>query len=127
MLKTIIIGRLVADPVKSEKVDNLVTFSVACDLSYKNKEGVKVDDVEFVNCQAWGKTGETIMKFMKKGGLQCFEGVTRTRKVESDDGVKYFTSTTVSKFEFLPNGKSESTVNTDTSSVSDADLKELPF
>lgn len=118
-----IVGRLTKDPEKSEKVENLVTFSVACDLSYKNKEGVKVPDVEFVNCQAWGATGETIMKYMKKGEMQIFEGVTRTKKVGEGDEAKYFTSTTVNKFEFLPNGKKEGTSD----AAVDAEASGLPF
>lgn len=58
--KVIIAGRLVADPelrtTPSGKA--VANFTVAVRRNYKNKDGNY--DSDFISCQVWGKTAETV-------------------------------------------------------------------
>ena len=56
------VGRLVADPEQTG--NGPVKFRIA----YDRYDGSKKERVpQFVACHAWGKTGETILKYLKKG------------------------------------------------------------
>lgn len=121
-----IIGRLTKD-VEKVGDNDVYRFSVAVNRTWKNKDGEKQEETEFVNFTAFGKMGETIMQYMHKGEMHYFEGRLQTRKVGEGDATKYYTGVVLESFSFLPNGKKGEAVNTDTSSVSDVDVEDLPF
>ena len=124
--KVQIIGRLTKD-VEKVGDNDVYRFSVATSRTWKNKEGEKQEETEFVNFTAFGKMGETIMQYMHKGDMQYFEGRLQTRKVGEGEDTKYYTGVVLESFSFLPNGKKEGSVNTDTSKASAADISGLPF
>lgn len=77
--KVVIIGRLTSDPElkQTQSGTSVASFSVANNRSY-TKDGEKKDNVSFVNCVAWGKTGEIIAKYCKKGKQVAIEGRLQT-------------------------------------------------
>lgn len=86
--KTILIGRLTADPeskTTSQGV-SLCNFRVAVDRGYKDGDGNRKTD--FINCVAWRGTGEFVSKYFAKGRAIGVEGVIETTEYTDKDGVK---------------------------------------
>lgn len=96
MNKVILSGRLVKDPelrISSEKA--VVRFTIAVPRQFKK------DEADFVNCVAFGKTGETINEYMKKGSGISLVGNLRLGSYDAQDGTKrYTTDVLVENFEF---------------------------
>ena len=58
-------------------------------------------NVDFFNFTAFGKTGETMSKFLKKGSEVLIQGRLQTRTWEDNEGKKrYATDVIVDSFEF---------------------------
>lgn len=88
-----LIGRLGNDPeIKSfESGKKLASMSLATNETYTNKEGEKVEDVQWHNVVAWGKTADIAEKFLMKGAEVAVEGKLVTRSYESEGTKKYIT------------------------------------
>jgi single-strand DNA-binding protein len=115
MNKVILIGNVTRDPeTKTAKDTTITTFSLAI-------QGIKKEDVDFINCKCFGKTAELIGKYVTKGSKIAIEGRIKTGNYEKDGKKIYTTDIIVDKVEFLSksNGAKEE-ANTD---VTD----ELPF
>lgn len=67
--KAIIAGNLSRDPElrSTPSGASVCSFAVAVNRSYKGQDGAMKDEVSFIDCQAWGKTGEIISQYCKKG------------------------------------------------------------
>lgn len=114
MNKVIISGRLTRDPEVrySQGVQPIavVKISVAVSRRFK-KEGEP--DADFINCIAFGKTGEFISKYFNKGKMIGITGTIRTNSWTDNNGQKrYSTEIYVEEAEFLESkasyeGKSE--------------------
>jgi single-strand DNA-binding protein len=87
------IGRLVREPELKELKGGktLTNFSVAISRTF-NK-----DQTDFINCTAWGKTGEYIAKYGKKGSQVSIQGELNIDKVDD----KLYTKVTVSQVSLL--------------------------
>jgi len=82
------------------------SFKLVTDESYKDKEGNTVDRAEWHNCVAWGKTGEIIAQYMKKGRQIYLEGRIQSRKYEDKEGqTRYITEINIQDFCFLDGGR----------------------
>lgn len=81
IVKLIADGRLIKDPVsRSYGESSLATFTIACDTGWGDKKKTL-----FFNCTAFGKTGEAIVKFLKKGDSIFIAGTPTQNK--KDDKV----------------------------------------
>lgn len=103
MNKTILMGRLTRDPeVRYTQGDNasaVARFSLAVDRRFK-KDGEQTAD--FINCVAFGKTGEFIEKYGRKGTKFAVEGRIQTGSYTNKDGQKvYTTDVVVEQVEFV--------------------------
>ena len=88
--KVFIIGRLTRDPELSTLPNSntsIAKFSLACNRVY-NSNGEKKDQTSFFNCIAWGKLGELISEYCKKGQQIAIEGRLQQRSWEDKDGSK---------------------------------------
>lgn len=74
--KVILAGNLTRDPEirVTPKGTSICQFGLAINRSYKDESGASRDDTTFVDCEAWGKTAETIGKFCTKGKPLLVEG-----------------------------------------------------
>lgn len=63
-----------------------VSLSLATSESYTNKNGEKVDETQWHNLVAWGKTAETIGKYFKKGKHVAISGKLCHRSYKDKDG-----------------------------------------
>lgn len=80
-------GRLTKDPVlrETQSGKKVGSFSIAVDRAYQNGSEKQTD---FFNCTAWGKTGEFIKKYFKKGEMILVDGEIQNRKWEDKEGVE---------------------------------------
>lgn len=65
------------------------------------------DKAEFVSVTAFGKTAETVFKYVKKGDKLLAEGSIHTTVSEKDGKKNYFTSVVIFRAELLPNARKE--------------------
>jgi len=75
--KVLLIGRLTRDPeTRSLKSGtSVVSFGLAVNRTYtKQESGEKIEETCFLDLEAWGRTGETIARYMKKGRQIFIEG-----------------------------------------------------
>lgn len=89
MLNHIVLtGRLVRDPEYRTAANGTgwCSFTLAVDDDFKDKDGNKVTD--FVDCTAWRKTAEYIVKYQTKGSLIEVSGRLKSRKWTDKDGNK---------------------------------------
>lgn len=92
--KCIFIGNLTRDPeVKYMPTgDAVCNFSIACNDSYKDKNGVKQEKVEFVNVVMYRKLAEIAGEYLKKGRPVYIEGRLQTRKWQTKEGDDRYTT-----------------------------------
>ena len=94
-----ILGNLARDPevryTKSGKA--VATFTVAASNTYIDSNNETKEQTAFVNCVAWGKTGEAVGNLRK--GNRCFvEGRLQTRSYENAEGQKKYVTEVVANF-----------------------------
>ncbi|MBR0480052.1 single-stranded DNA-binding protein [Candidatus Saccharibacteria bacterium] len=67
--KAIIAGNLTRDPElrNTPSGASVCGFSVAVNRVYKDASGEQKEDVSFIDCSAWGRLGEMISQYAKKG------------------------------------------------------------
>ena len=104
--KVQLIGNLGQDPeiVNLDGGSKLAKFSIATSESYKNAKGEKVEDTQWHNVVAWGKTAEIVESFCKKGKEIALEGKLTHRSYEKEDGTKGYVTEVVAN-EILLLGK----------------------
>ena len=77
------------------------TFKIVTDESYRDKEGTNHERSEWHRIVFWGKAGELIAQYMKKGRRIYVEGRIQTRQWEQEGQTKYTTEIVGSDFLFL--------------------------
>lgn len=99
-------GNLTRDPeVKAlPSGQQVASFSIATNRTFKDKQGAKQEQVEYHNIVAFGRTAEVIGQYMKKGRPIYVEGRLQTRSWESEGQKKYRTEIVVETFQFGASG-----------------------
>lgn len=87
------IGRVGRDPeIRATSTGQQVaSFSLAVDETYKGKDGNKVEKTEWIPCVVWGKQAEFCGNYLAKGRLVYVEGKLETRKWTDKDGAEKYT------------------------------------
>jgi len=90
--KVQLIGNLGQNPeiVSLENGTKLAKFSIATSDSYKNAQGQKVEDTQWHNIVAWGKTAEIVENYLSKGKQVAVEGKLTHRSYETKEGEKRY-------------------------------------
>jgi single-strand DNA-binding protein len=99
-----LIGRFTKDPELKFTPTNtpIANFSLANNRSYAAGNGEKKEQVSFFNCIAWGKGGQLISQYCKKGQRIVIEGRLQQRSWDDKDGNKRSTvEIVVENFQFL--------------------------
>ena len=89
--KVTLIGNMVRDPEsRSLRTGAHITrFSLATNYAWQDaKTKVKKEAVDFHNIIAWGKLGDIVQQYVKKGGKLYVEGRLRNRSYIAKDGTK---------------------------------------
>jgi len=95
--KVQLIGNLGQDPeiVNMENGNKLAKFSIATSERYKNAQGEKVEDVQWHNIVAWGKTADIVDNYFVKGKQVVVEGKLTHRSWEDKEGTKRYVTEVV--------------------------------
>lgn len=86
--KAIITGNLTRDPElrSTPSGSSVCSFSVAVNRVYRDASGEQKEDVSFIDCSAWGKLGEMIANYAKKGSGVLVSGRLSQRTWEDKNG-----------------------------------------
>ncbi|MAQ74928.1 MAG: single-stranded DNA-binding protein [Aquimarina sp.] len=90
--KVQLIGNLGQEPevITLESGKKLAKFSIATNDYFYNKQGDKIQDTQWHNIIAWGKTADVIEKYVNKGQEVAIEGKLTSRSYEDNQGVKRY-------------------------------------
>jgi single-strand DNA-binding protein len=106
--KVMLIGRLTRDPESRHTAsgNSVTNFGLAVNRTYKRPGSDEaVEETTFVDVEAWGKTGETFARFMKKGRQAYVEGRLRLDSWEKDGQKRSKIVVVMENFQFLDGGQ----------------------
>ena len=86
--KAIITGNLTRDPELRTTPNgaSVCSFSVAVNRTFKDSNGEQKEDVSYIDCSAWGRLGEMINQYAKKGSGVLVSGRLDQRSWEDKNG-----------------------------------------
>ena len=87
--------------------DAIANFSIACNETWKDKNGVKQEKTEFINIVAYRKLAEIIGEYVKKGSPIYIEGRIQTRKWQDKDKNDRYTTEIIADQMQMLGGKAE--------------------
>lgn len=97
MNKVILMGRLTRDPeVRYSQGENsmvITRYTLAVDRRFNR--GGDESSADFINCVAFGKTGEFAERYLRKGTKIAITGRIQTGSYTNRDGVKVYTTEVV--------------------------------
>ncbi|HMS30962.1 MAG TPA: single-stranded DNA-binding protein [Candidatus Saccharibacteria bacterium] len=146
--KVILMGNLTRDPETRQTPNgqSVTNFALAVNRTWKGQDGQTQEQVSFIDCVAWGKTGEVIAQYMQKGRPILVSGRLDQRSWEQDGQKRSKVEVIVEDFNFVGGGdggnsgsysgggssSSTSSAKTDDVVVEDIDdkpidLSEIPF
>jgi len=102
--KVLLIGRLTRDPESRTTTSgsSVVSFGIAVNRTYTRRDSnERVEETCFVDVEAWGRTGETIARYMRKGRQIFIEGRLKFDSWERDGQRRSKLSVTVENFQFI--------------------------
>ena len=108
--KVIIMGNITRDPElrSTPSGTQVCSFSVAVNRNYRDSSGEQKDNVSFFDCSAWGKSGEIIAQYAKKGSGILVSGRLEQRSWEDKEGQKRSrVEIVVEDFNFVGGGNSD--------------------
>ena len=131
MNKVILMGRLTRDPdvrysQNTESPMAIARYSLAVDRRFK-RDGEQTAD--FINCVAFGKAGEFVEKYLRKGTKIAVTGRIQTGSYVNQDGQKvYTTDVVVEEQEFAESKSSQNSGSQQVSqpSASDDEFMDIP-
>jgi single-strand DNA-binding protein len=101
--RVFLIGRLTKDPDLryTQGGTSITSFTIANNRTY-NSQNERKEMVSFFNCIAWGKSGEVIAQYCKKGQRIGIEGRLQQRSWQDQSGQKRSTvEIVIENFQFL--------------------------
>lgn len=108
--KVVVMGNLTRDPElrATPNGQNVASFSLAVNRSWRNAQGETQEAVDFFDCVAWGKAGELIDQYMQKGRAILVSGRLASRSWEQDGNKRSKVEIVVEDFNFISDGSSSS-------------------
>lgn len=106
--KAMIYGNLTRDPEKRAlpSGQSVVSFAVATNRSYTDKDGKKQEQVDYHDVVAFAKLADVMGQWLKKGRPVYIEGRLQTRSWEQDGVKRYKTEIVADSFQFGADGGS---------------------
>jgi len=127
MNKVILMGRLTKDPEVrySQSSDPIAVarYSLAVNKRFK-REGEP--DADFINCVAFGKSGEFAEKYYKKGQLVSIVGRLQVRNWDDQNGQKHWTTEVIVEEQHFAESKSSFEANRANASASAPQYNSAP-
>lgn len=116
MNKVILMGRLVRDPeVRYTQAENPMAvsrYTLAIDRrGIKKKEGDQKPETDFINCIAFGKSGEFAEKYFHRGLRVLVSGRIQTGSYVNKDGNKVYTTDVIVEEQEFADSKNQNAEN----------------
>lgn len=101
--KVILMGNLTRDPELRSipSGQQVASFSLAVNRTWKNANGEQQEAVDYIDCNAWGKPGEIITQYMKKGSAILVSGRLQQRQWEQEGQKRSKVEIVVEDFNFV--------------------------
>lgn len=119
MNRVTLCGRLTRDPElrATSTGTSICTFTIAVDRP-RNKDGVK--EADFIRCKCFGKQGESIAYYKRKGEMIAVDGRIQNNNYEKDGIRHYSDEIIVERADFLGKEKTAQNGEKTPSNVSEA-------
>ena len=106
---------------------SVANFSLAVSRSWKGQDGQTQEQTSFINCIAWGKAGEIIAQYVKKGDALLVSGRLDQRSWDDkESGQKRSTiEVNVEDFNFVGGGRGGDSAGAPASSPSSSKSKDV--
>ncbi len=105
MNKVQLIGRLTKDPDLRYTKSNIAvaSYTIAINTGYGEKQ-----QTDYINISSWGKSGEFVSNYFKKGQAIALVGILRSNNYEDSNGNKRYTVEVITEdIEFVGDKKEE--------------------
>ena len=105
--KVMVAGRLTRDPETTTLPNGTTTVTnlgFVTNRVFKNKNDEKQEEATFVDVKAWGASGETIAKYLKKGSPIFVEGRLTLESWESKGEKRSKLVVTLENYKFINDG-----------------------
>lgn len=105
--KVILMGNLTRDPEvrTTPSGQSVANFSLAVNRTWKGADGNTQEAVSYIDCVAWGRTGEVIAQYMQKGRPILVSGRLDQRSWEQDGQKRSKVEVIVEDFNFVGGGE----------------------
>jgi single-strand DNA-binding protein len=127
MNKCILMGRLCKDvEMRYTSTNNVAVanFTLAVNKRFK-QEGQA--DADFLNCIAFGKTGEFVGKYFNKGQQVAIDGRIQTRTYENNEGKTVYVTEVVADSVYFADSKRDTNNNVNEPTPYEENADDLPF
>lgn len=125
MNKVLLMGRLTRDPemnyTNSAEPLAVCRYSLAVNKRFK-RDGEP--DADFINCVAFGKTGEFADKYFQKGQMVSVVGRLQVRNYEDKDGNKRVSTDVVIEEQFFAESKKSFESNNNSNNYSNSNSRQ---
>lgn len=109
--KVILMGNLTRDPETrtTPSGSSVTNFSLAVNRTWKGQDGQTNEDVNYIDCVAWGKPGEIIAQYLGKGRAVLVSGRLDQRSWEDKEsgGKRSKIEVVVEDFNFVGDGQGQ--------------------
>jgi len=106
--RVILLGNLGADPeLRAAGETHVLNMRLATSETFLDRNKEKQERTEWHRVSVWGKRGEGLARFLKKGDRLLVEGSIRTSSYEKDGEKRYSTEIVASNIVLSGGGKSE--------------------
>ena len=102
--RVMLMGNLTRDPELRYTPNNtaVAKIGLAVNRKWKSQSGEQQEEVTFIDCEAWGRTAETINEHLRKGRPIFIEGRLKLDQWQDKDGNnRSKLKVTVERFEFV--------------------------
>ena len=120
--KVILMGNLTRDPEtrQTPSGQSVTNFALAVNRTWKGQDGSTQEAVSYIDCVAWGRTGEVIAQYMQKGRPILVSGRLDQRSWEQDGQKRSKVEVIVEDFNFVGGGGNDSGFSGGSSSSDDS-------
>lgn len=104
--KVTLMGNLTRDPElrTTQNGNSVCNFSLAVNRTWRNADGEQQEEVDFIDCVAWGKAGELIEQYTNKGRPLLVSGRLKQDTWEQEGNKRSKLEVVVEDFNFVGGG-----------------------
>lgn len=134
MNKVILMGRLVRDPdvryTQTAEPMAIARYTLAVDRRYQRNNAGDEQTADFISCVAFGKAGEFVEKYLRKGIKITISGRIQTGSYTNKEGQKVYTTEVVVEEQEFAESKTASSERQEQGefmNIPDTAADDLPF